>query len=130
MTDTIFIIGLLGHYFADFVLQTSSQALNKSKQWSALIQHTASYSMFWLILLSLTTRNTELTLFSKITMWLMQPVMFAVITFITHTAVDYVTSRWSSYFFGQKKYRYGFQVVGFDQVLHFLQLYFTYKLLF
>jgi hypothetical protein len=51
---------------------------------------------------------------------------FAGITFFAHFATDYVTSRISKKFFDAKDYHNGFVVVGFDQVLHYVQLLATF----
>jgi hypothetical protein len=55
--------------------------------------------------------------------------LFSAVTFVGHTATDYITSRCSKKYFSKNDYHNGFVVIGFDQILHYLQLYFTYKLL-
>lgn len=57
--------------------------------------------------------------------------VFALITFVLHTVTDYFTSRITSKFFNpvdgeDPDFHNGFVVIGFDQVLHHLQLWFTY----
>jgi hypothetical protein len=61
--------------------------------------------------------------------------LFGVITFITHTATDYFTSRIVSKKFAKQEYgspipNFGaFTIIGIDQVLHYIQLFLTYQLL-
>lgn len=115
MTDKILITIVLVHFLADFALQTHEQALGKSKEIKWLLYHTGTYSIMWL-----------LGAFIFLNWW--QSILFAVITFVAHTITDYFTSRLTSKLFERKDFHNGFVVVGFDQVLHFLQLYYTFKI--
>lgn len=60
---------------------------------------------------------------------------FVGITFICHTATDYVTSRIVSKKFAKGHYgsaipNFGaFTIIGFDQILHYIQLFLTYYIL-
>ena len=126
------------HWFADFVLQTDKQAKDKSKNWSDLLEHTLSYSTIWFIV-----GNLLWILYDDI--WI--GAKFALITFIAHTITDYFTSRLNSKLIPKREYahNYGnvidkysffryktenwhnfFVSVGFDQVLHYIQLFLTY----
>jgi hypothetical protein len=108
------------HWFADFVMQTDKQAKGKSKNWDDLLSHTISYSSIWLfisIFYGLVLSNHHYLIF------------FAPITFITHTITDYFTSRLNSRLWAKGDVHNFFVSVGFDQVLHYLQLFLTYKLL-
>lgn len=124
---TILITGLLMHWFADFVMQTHEQAMNKSTSMRALISHTGCYSIlwleFWIVYASI------IGPFEEIWMTLLKGLAFSIITFIAHTTTDYFTSRWSKKFFSVQDYHNGFVVVGLDQILHYLQLYFTFYFL-
>jgi hypothetical protein len=117
-------IMILIHWWADFVLQKDEWAKNKSKSWSALLKHTGSYSLVWLASsISLVwwyhlKGADELDL-----LW------FAPITFIAHTITDAITSRINSKLYSQGKIHEFFVVVGFDQVLHYAQLFLTFILL-
>lgn len=51
------------------------------------------------------------------------------ITFITHTFIDYFTSRLNAKLWEKKQVHNFFASVGFDQLLHFVQLILTYKFL-
>jgi hypothetical protein len=55
--------------------------------------------------------------------------LFVLITFIAHTITDYFTSRLNSKLWQQGKVHNFFISVGFDQVLHYIQLFTTYYLL-
>jgi hypothetical protein len=105
------------HWIADFVFQTDKQAKGKSKNWHDLLSHTFSYSIIWfavgciLFLLGIISINFPL---------------FILITFISHTITDYFTSRLNSKLWSQGKVHHFFVSVGFDQVLHYVQLFLTY----
>ena len=75
---------LLVHWFADFVLQTRKQAMEKSTKIISLLEHTFTYSIFFFIL--------GLTFVDWIPL-----LMFTTTTFIIHTLTDFVTSRINSY---------------------------------
>lgn len=106
------------HWLADFIMQDEKWALGKSKNWNDLLSHTFTYSLLWWLLL--------IFLPSFIV------VKFIIITFITHTITDYFTSRIVSKKFENKQYGTsipnvgGFTIIGFDQVLHYVQLFATY----
>jgi hypothetical protein len=129
---------LIVHWIADFVLQTDRQAKGKSKNWDDLLGHTFGYSVAWSI---------------PMCYFLLTPitgVIFVIITFITHTITDYFTSRLNSklvperwnivlnngegnktfwhYPKGENWHNF-FVSVGFDQILHYVQLFTTYYLL-
>ena len=105
------------HWIADFVLQTDKQAKGKSKEWKPLLSHTFTYSMIWVIigcilyLFNLTNINFAL---------------FGLITFAAHTVTDYFTSRLNSKLWAKGDVHNFFVSVGFDQVLHYIQLFLTY----
>lgn len=119
--DIYLIIGiLLIHWFADFVLQTDKQAKGKSSDWSCLLAHTGIYSLMWFLpclgYLSVTNCSHSIML-------------FPLVTFIAHTITDFYTSRINSQLYKDGKIHEFFVSVGFDQVLHYVQLLLTYKLL-
>jgi hypothetical protein len=114
---------ILIHWFADFVCQTDWEAQNKSKNNLALLQHTIKYTSIWVIfgVLYCTFSSTLYNPFSLS--------IFALITFVGHTLTDYVTSRVNSYLWNKKDVHNFFVSVGFDQVLHYVQLFLTFDLL-
>lgn len=111
------IIILAIHWIADFICQTDWQAKNKSKRWDALLLHTSIYSAIWFFVLSFITTNVILSF------------EFAFITFVAHTITDYFTSRLNSKLWTEGKVHYFFVSVGFDQLLHYIQLLLTFQLL-
>jgi hypothetical protein len=121
------------HWVADFVLQTDKQAKGKSKNWSDLLGHTITYTLSWfagfiivLIALFIYEYNCKILLnlpFDYHIYW------FLPITFICHTITDYFTSRLNSKLWAKGDTHNFFVSVGFDQVLHYVQLFLTYYLL-
>lgn len=119
---------LLIHWFADFVMQDGEWAVKKSKEFIQLTNHTITYTLCWLPFL-IFLRLYYNDLYDKI--WIFLP-----ITFISHTITDYYTSRYTS-----KQYEKGnfgtsiprgfdfFVMIGFDQFLHYLQLFLTFYLI-
>jgi membrane-bound metal-dependent hydrolase YbcI (DUF457 family) len=112
------------HWFADFVAQNEYQALNKSSKWSALLEHTLMYSLIFAFFSIVMTLNVGP---KDPVNWKM--LLFAPITFVTHTAIDYYTSRVNKQLWDQKNVHQFFVSIGFDQFLHIAQLLLTYKLL-
>jgi Protein of unknown function (DUF3307) len=114
---TTIIFLLVIHFLADFALQTHEQATNKSTSNKWLFYHVGTYSLIWLLAM-----YSYIDIFSE-------ALIFACITFVFHFATDYVTSRLAKKFFDVKDYHNGFVVVGFDQLLHIIQLVYTYIIL-
>jgi hypothetical protein len=108
---------MLIHFLADFGLQTHDQANNKSTSNKWLFYHVGVYSLIWLIAYYCFTNN------------ILGSAIFASITFICHYITDYITSRIGKSFWDKKDLHNGFTIVGFDQLLHYIQLIFTYKIL-
>jgi hypothetical protein len=119
-----FILIIITHYIADFVFQAEKWSLNKSKHLIPLIKHTLTYSMCWAMPVYLISRD------------LMSVLLFVSVTFIAHTITDYFTSKVVGKKFEDKYYgspipNFGaFSTIGFDQVLHYLQLIITWNWLF
>jgi hypothetical protein len=123
---------LIIHWIADFVLQTDEQAKNKSKKISHLLAHTITYSIVWwwfLIIYQSVKIYLDKGCIEPDTdgLFIMRnSILFSVITFITHTVTDYFTSRLNSKLWTEDKTHYFFVSVGFDQILHYVQLFLTY----
>lgn len=117
---------LVAHFLGDFVLQNDWMAQNKSKDIKALVFHT------WVYSLCFAAWGAE----------------FWVMTWLTHFFTDAVTSRITSKLWfvrviephngpGQKFYgafdcgnrHYFFVMIGFDQLIHFVTLAATLRLL-
>lgn len=121
MTLFIFLVGiLLLHWFADFVLQTDKQAKGKSSDLIQLLSHTFTYSLVWLI-------ASELLIIAGILPMIF--IWFAVVTFLFHTITDYYTSKLNSKLWAKGDVHNFFVSVGFDQTLHYIQLFGTFFLL-
>lgn len=114
---------ILIHWFADFVLQTDKQARGKSKNWSDLLEHTTVYSLVFGIIMCF------ILPVDKPYIGVYLPLAFFFITFIAHTITDYFTSRLNSKLYAKGDIHNFFVSVGFDQVLHYVQLFTTYYLL-
>jgi hypothetical protein len=96
---------MLAHFIGDFVAQTDWQAKNKSKSNKALLSHTSIYTLF------------------------LMPFGFkyALVNGLAHTVIDFFTSRESSKRWANGEVHNFFVVIGFDQYLHFLTLYLTWR---
>lgn len=133
MTLTVILSIIFIHWVADFIFQAEEWATNKSKINTALFKHVLTYSTIWVlpacvILGNLRPRET--------TEWYVySTLLFFTLTFLCHFITDYITSRIVSKRFADKYYgspipNFGaFSVIGFDQVLHYVQLFFTYHFL-
>lgn len=113
---------ILIHWLADFVLQTDKQAKGKSKNWTDLLSHTGIYSLIWLI-------PSLIIFFNQSEIGIIKALSFILITFVCHTITDYFTSRLNSKLWSEGKVHNFFVSVGFDQVLHYVQLLLTYYIL-
>lgn len=114
------------HFIADFVCQTDWQAKNKSGNFKALIEHTYSYTVVFLIAILLYLLCNIDYLDANVARWLLQ---FIIVTFVTHTAIDFVTSKINAKLWEQGRTHAFFVSVGFDQLLHYTQLLLTYYFL-
>lgn len=113
------------HYIADFVVQTEWQAKNKSKDIFALTEHVFDYTCIW----AGATVLYYVIFDCSVTM-----VCFPLITFVCHWITDFFTSRWTSKLAMKAKesgnYHNFFVVIGLDQILHYIQLFVTFYLLY
>lgn len=116
---------LIIHWVADFVLQTDKQAKGKSKNLEDLIGHTATYSFVWLGVLPIYV--LFIVGIENYVPW--TGMFFVLITFVCHTITDYYTSRLNSKLWAKGDVHNFFVSVGFDQVLHYVQLFLAYELL-
>ena len=91
MTLTIIISVLLIHFVSDFLYQTNKQTLNKGKSIKELLKHTTIYSILSGCLLQIMVQEDMFGAQETLL-----PIYFTLITFITHTVVDYFTSKLTS----------------------------------
>jgi len=119
--ESLFVL-VFAHWFFDFFCQTKWMAENKSDSWKALFSHTVIYSggmIVTMYLYSLITNGLSID----------NSIFFGLITFVIHTLTDAVSSRYSRKAYKVKKYRVFFNIIGFDQLTHIVQLTLSYVLL-
>jgi hypothetical protein len=125
------------HWVADFIFQAEEWANNKSKGITPLLKHTITYSLVWYFVMFVFAicGNHFGGYSAKDLGWSGWMFLFPVITFVFHTITDYFTSKIVSKRFADQHYgspipNFGaFTIIGFDQVLHYTQLFLTYYLL-
>lgn len=95
------------HFVGDFLLQTEWEATEKWHDFDALSQHTVTYAVLFIF-------------------W---GVPFVLITLVAHTLTDYFTSkinhRLAESAKTSGKWHNFFAMIGFDQTLHYAQLFVT-----
>jgi len=122
---------IVNHWIADFIFQDEQWALGKSKSLIPLLKHTVTYSLYWVFVMGvfciIYSIDSDL-LFNLI-------ILFPLITFVFHTITDYFTSKKVSRQFEQNHLGSSipnlgaFTSIGFDQVLHYVQLLLTFYIL-
>jgi len=120
---------LIVHWIADFILQSDADAKGKSVYMKHLVSHTFLYSLFWvapLLIYSILNDLYHVTAGKK----LHNKFYFVIITFILHTVTDYFTSRLNSKLWAAGKTHNFFVSIGFDQLLHYFQLFITFYIIF
>ena len=115
ITFQVILFILLIHFLADFGLQTHDQATGKSTSAKWLTYHVGVYSIVWLLASWFYFDDFRIAL------------IFSSITFICHWITDWLTSRIGKPFWDKQDFHNGFVVVGFDQVLHYVQLLLTFS---
>lgn len=112
------------HFMGDFIFQSDWMATNKSKNVTALAIHALVYSACFVVL----------------------GTYFAIVTFVMHFFTDGITSQWTSKLWfavdhgedpasGHRLIEWSntrhwfFVVIGLDQLIHFITLLITYRVL-
>lgn len=134
ITITEVLLILLMHYIADFVFQDEKWSINKWNSFKDLLNHTSVYSVVTFVLITPVIFIYRFTI--DIDLMMVNIILFSFVSFIIHTLTDFLTSKLVHSKF--KKNHLGssipntgaFSVIGFDQVLHYIQLFITYKLIF
>ena len=127
MTLIEILVILAIHYFADFIMQDNYMAQNKWHSNIALIHHTSIYTAVWAIF------GVIWVIFhlNEYSSW--HFTYFILIIFVFHTIQDWVTSKitheLSIRASANNNWHNFFVVIGFDQLLHYVQLFLTFKLL-
>lgn len=122
---TILLLYLLLHWYADFVCQTDKQAKGKSSNNLQLLAHTGIYGL----IVTLFTYILYCTNYFGAQYWY-TPLIFGVIQFVTHTIVDWLTSRINKKLWENKLVHEFFVMIGFDQLIHYVILFSSLALLF
>lgn len=127
LTLALFAAILVIHWVADFVMQTDEESKKKSTSWFFLLKHTFTYSIVWMlpacVIFGLMNR-TETTAW-----YVSHTLFFVMITFMSHTVTDYFTSRLNSRLWEKGDVHNFFVSIGFDQILHYIQILLTFYLL-
>ena len=111
----LFVLILIVHFLADFALQTHDQASLKSTSNKWLFYHVGSYTLVWSIVYFILPIQYDFL------EWL----SFVVLIGAPHFITDWITSRVGKPFWEKKDLHNGFVVVGFDQVIHYLCLWYV-----
>jgi len=101
------LIILTVHYVADFILQSDWMAQGKSKKMLPLSIHIAIYTACLCLI----------------------DVRWGLLNGFVHMVVDFFTSRASSYFWNKGQRHNSFNVIGFDQLIHYSCLFGSYAYL-
>jgi hypothetical protein len=113
---------LLFHWFADFLLQSQTMAINKSKSNYWLSIHVAYYTFGISPIIALVALHTGL----------IAGIQWLILNAILHWITDFITSRHTSKLYAAQKF-YGFpsffSVIGLDQWIHAACLLLTYDYL-
>lgn len=118
---------LTTHWIADFIAQPREVAEQKGNSFSSLTIHTMFYSVLFLLSMGV---YAGAVLHMKADPVVGLAVLFGLITFIFHTITDYYTSKLSTYLWEAGQKQDFFVLLGLDQLLHFVQLFLTYQLLY
>jgi hypothetical protein len=108
---------ILLHFIGDFIMQSDKDAKGKSTSFKCLVSHTSTYVVPFIVV------GAFFFPFDMVN-------VFAIITFLAHTITDYFTSKLNSKLWKSGNTHNFFISVGFDQVLHYIQLFVTFYLLF
>ena len=122
---TILLFYLLLHWYADFVCQTDKQAKGKSSSNLQLLAHTSSYGL----VVTIGTYILYLANSFGAQYWY-TPLLFGIIQFVTHTVVDWITSRINKKLWEDGYVHEFFVMIGFDQFIHYTIMFGTLWILF
>lgn len=133
ITTQIFLTILIVHWFADYLVQDKNWVSNLSRSSSDLFLHTLAYSVTWMFGATLLFNTPCDSSFFGVCVNAMKIGAFVGITFIFHGLTDYITSRFINRTTKDNEpneMNYGLSVlIGFDHVLHYIQLFITYSIL-
>lgn len=125
---------LVNHFFADFLLQTDRMATGKSKSVKWLSLHVLTYTAGMIPVAYSIYLSGGGGKAGFIAGW-----SWLIANFILHWITDFFTSKWTGYLYRksladpkaewlfQPYVHWFFCVIGFDQIIHFACLLFTYQ---
>lgn len=116
---------LFAHWISDFILQFKWMADNKSKQITPLLAHTELYSLSMGIFILILVKSNVFMDCGWVGLF-----KFITAMFVTHTIIDFVTSKVTNYLWVNKKVRTFFDTVGLDQWLHYATIFLTINYLY
>ena len=131
MTFDAIIILLIAHWISDFVIQKEEWARGKHNSFTDLMSHTLHYAltMYIIVLIFHLIKYGNAIQF-------MHLLYFWFITLVTHTIVDFITSKFTykyshrmQWYFKNKSLGF-FPMIGLDQTIHYIMLFYSYKFLF
>lgn len=125
MNSITIILILLSHWVSDFILQSNWMSTNKSKSFPVLIAHTLTYSVAMCVMITILTEFNML-----IDKYVYSYILFLLIMFITHTIIDFITSKINSKLWDKNEVHWFFTSIGFDQWLHYLTIFITINYLY
>ena len=111
------------HFIGDFVFQSNEVAKQKSTNYSVLFYHASFYSsviFLGILCLKIYLLGFQFPLIGT-------AFKFFIITLIIHFITDFYTSKVNKQFYEEGKTHQFFVGIGFDQLLHFVQLIVTYN---
>lgn len=111
-----FCVLIVCHFIGDFVMQSDKDAKGKSTSFKCLINHTGTYTAPFVV--------AGMFFYDHETI-----AIFTFITFVAHTITDYFTSKLNSRLWKAGNMHNYFVAIGFDQTLHYIQLFATYYFL-
>lgn len=116
--DFVTIIGLtFAHWFADFVLQSRKIAETKSKSLRSLFTHVTLYTAaLACVMVPILARQHNWKLIMA----------FILVNGFTHLVTDFATSKMSAAAYQKEDKSQFWQIIGFDQSLHWSHLLITY----
>lgn len=135
MTLQEILIIIFCHWVFDFVFQSHETSINKSKSWKYLLKHTATYSGSWIIVFIIFFMQNgypyrEVMFEIDMTPIFLNTLSFIGVTMVFHTVTDYFTSRHNAKLYKEGRIHAFFVSIGFDQFLHYAQLFITYYVIF
>jgi len=117
MNLNVIIALLFGHFLGDFVFQSDRLALGKSKDSGILAQHVLVYIGVMTLVISLFDITSP-----------MYP-LWAIFNYFLHFVTDFISSRITSKLWASKKNHWFFVTIGADQLVHYLCLFGTWRLM-